>query len=175
LGHRFRVRVAAVSTFVISQMLNVPLGGLWAILTAVIMTEMNVGRSLKTTVDYLIGTLGGVVYAGAIATLVPHTNEVALAGVLALDIAPLALLAAIIPSFRVAPFTAVLVLLGPLTAQAGPIYSAFDRVTEVALGGITVLVVSAVSLLVLPARAQVLAVEAAARGPVRAGGGDAPP
>jgi hypothetical protein len=29
------------------------------------------GRSLKATIDYLVGTLGGAVYAGAIAALVP--------------------------------------------------------------------------------------------------------
>jgi hypothetical protein len=52
--------------------------------------------------------LGRVVYAGAIGTLVPHTIEVALAGVLALAIAPLAVLAA----------TAVLVL-PPIGAPAG--------------------------------------------------------
>jgi len=37
------------------------------------------GRSLKATIDYVVGTLGGAIYAGAVAALVPHANEIALA------------------------------------------------------------------------------------------------
>jgi hypothetical protein len=51
---------------------------LWAVLTAVIVTQMSVGRSLKATFDYLAGTLGGAIYGGAIGGLVPHSNEMAL-------------------------------------------------------------------------------------------------
>jgi uncharacterized membrane protein YccC len=79
--------------------------------------------------------------------------------VLALAIAPLALLAAMNPHFRVAPFTAVIVVLGSTTTHIGPIGSALYRVAEVALGAAAGLVVS---LLVLPARAHVLTTEAAA-------------
>ena len=154
-----RVTVAVLASFAVAQALNVPLA-LWVVLTAVIVTQISVGGSLKATFDYLAGTLGGAVYGGAIAALVPHTGETALLAVLAISVAPLALLAAINPSFRVAPITALIVLLGPSSAQSGPIASALDRMLEVGLGGITAL---AVSLLVLPARAHVLAIEAAAR------------
>jgi hypothetical protein len=34
-------------------------------LTAVILTQMSVGRSMKATIDYLLGTLGGATYTGA--------------------------------------------------------------------------------------------------------------
>ena len=107
-----------------------------------------------------MGTLGGAVYGGGVAALFPHADEIALIGVLAITVAPLALLAAINPSFRVAAFTGVLVLLVPGIAHLGPLESAFDRVLEVATGGITALVVS---LLVLPARGHALAIEAAAQ------------
>ena len=60
---------------------------LWAVLTAVIVTQMSVGRSLKATADYLAGTLGGALYGGAIAVLVPHSSEIALLAVLALAVA----------------------------------------------------------------------------------------
>ena len=60
---------------------------------------------MKATVDYLVGTLGGAVYAGVVAVLVPHSNDVSLAGVLALAVAPLAFLGAVYPSFSVAPLT----------------------------------------------------------------------
>jgi uncharacterized membrane protein YccC len=75
-------------------------------------------------------------------------------------VAPLALLAAIRPSFSVAPFTGVLVLLAPTIIPVTPIASALYRLIEVTLGSIIGLIVS---LLVLPARARVLAFEAARR------------
>jgi uncharacterized membrane protein YccC len=154
-----RVTVAALVSFVLAQLLNIPLGGLWAVLTSVIVTQMSLGGSLKATIEYLVGTLGGAVYGGAIAAIFPHTNELAFLAVLGLAVAPLAFLAAINPSFRVGPFTAVIVLLGSTATHAGPIVSAVYRVLEVALGCITAVVVS---LLVLPAHAHCLAVEAAA-------------
>src|SRR5262249_2820667 len=93
-----RVSIAAVGSFVLSHWLNLPLV-LWTVLTAVILTQMNVGRSVKATLDYMAGTLGGVVYSGAIAVLVPHESELALLAVLAIGIAPMAMLAAINPRF----------------------------------------------------------------------------
>jgi len=154
-----RVSIAAVVSFTISHWLNLPLS-LWTVLTAVILTQMNVGRSVKATLDYMVGTLIGVVYSGAIAVLVPHESELALLAILAIGIAPMAMLAAINPRFAAAPFTAVLVLLAPTIAQVSPFQSAVYRVIEVALGAITGL---AVSLFVFPARAQNLALEIAAR------------
>src|SRR3977135_361292 len=77
-----RVTASALLTLVIGQWLNVPLV-LWAVLTAVIVTQTSVGRSLKATIDYFIGTLGGAIYAGAVAALIPHEGELALLGVLA--------------------------------------------------------------------------------------------
>ena len=157
LALSLRVTIAALLSFVLSHFLHVPLP-LWTVLTAVILTQVSFGRSLKATTDYLAGTLCGAVYAGAVAALVPHTNEIALAGVLALVVAPLALLGAINPSFSAATFTGVLVLLVPGIAHVSPVESAVDRVFEVAVGGITAL---AVSFLVLPTRAYSLTLEAA--------------
>lgn len=158
LGLCLRVTIAALLSFGISRALNAPLP-LWTVLTAVLLTQVSFGRSLKATIDYLVGTLFGAIYAGAVAALVPHASETALAGVLAITVAPLALLAAINPIFTVATFTGVLVLLVPGVTHVGPVESAVYRVLEVAIGGIAAV---AVSLLVLPARAHVLAIEAAA-------------
>jgi uncharacterized membrane protein YccC len=80
--------------------------------------------------------------------------------VLAAALAPLALLAAIKPSFTVAPFTAVMVLLVPMLTHISPLESAYYRVIEVALGGVVAL---AVSFLVFPERAHGLLIEAGAR------------
>jgi len=153
-----RVTVAAIVAFLLAQFLTIPLAGLWAVLTAVIVTQMSLGGSLKATIEYFVGTLGGAVYAGAIATLVPHHSELSLLAVLALAVAPLALLAAVNPNFRVGPFTAVIVVLGTSATHTDPVGSAFYRVIEVALGGVTGLVVS---FLVLPARGHVLMIETA--------------
>jgi uncharacterized membrane protein YccC len=108
----------------------------------------------------LIGTLGGVIYAGAVGVIIPHTGQLSLAAVLAVAVAPVTLLAAISPAFAVAPFTAVLVILAPTIAQISPIESALFRLLEVLLGGLSAL---AVSFLVFPARAHDLTVEAAAK------------
>jgi uncharacterized membrane protein YccC len=159
LGLALRVTIAAVLSFVLSNLLDVPLP-LWTVLTAVILTQVSFGRSVKATIDYLVGTLCGAIYAGTVAALVPHTNEIELVGVLAIAVAPLALLAAINPTFGAATFTGVLVLLVPGLTHAGPVESALYRVIEVAIGGVTAV---AVSLLVLPARAHALAIEAAAQ------------
>jgi uncharacterized membrane protein YccC len=121
---------------------------------------MNVGRSLKATIDYMVGTIGGAVYSGAVAVLVPHTSEIGLLVALAVAIAPLALVAAINTSFSVAPFTAVLVLLAPTIIHVSPVATAFDRVLEVAIGAVIGL---GVSYLVFPERAHGLAIVAAAR------------
>ena len=154
-----RVTVAALLSFVLGKSLNFPLGGLWAVLTAVVVTQTSVGGSLKATIEYLTGTLGGAVYAGVIAVLILPANEISHLIALAIAVAPLALLAAINTNFRVAPYTAVIVILGSSITHAGPLDLAFYRVLEVAIGGVIGL---AVSLLVFPARAHVLAIEAAA-------------
>ena len=159
LSLSLRVTIASLLSFAVSHLLHIPLP-LWTVLTAIILTQVSFGRSVKATIDYLVGTVGGAIYTGAVAALVPHTNEFWLAGSLALAIAPLALLAATYPSFTAATFTAALVLLVPGIAHVGPIESALYRVVEVAIGGVTALTVS---LLIFPIRAQSLAIETAAK------------
>jgi uncharacterized membrane protein YccC len=159
LALSIRVTIAALVSLALAQLLELPLP-LWAVLTAVIVTQMSVGRSLKATFDYLIGTLGGAVYGGAIAVVIPHESEIALLAVLALAVAPLALVAAINSRFSVAPITAIIVLLIPTMTHASPIASAEDRVLEVALGGVTGLFIS---FFLLPSNAHSQVVSAAAR------------
>ena len=155
-----RVTVAALAALALVQTFRFPLHGLWTVLTAIVVTQVSIGGSLRATVEYMIGTLGGAIYAAALGVLVPHTTAASQALVLALAIAPLALAAAINPSFRVAPFSAVIVLLIGGDIGASPIGSAVTRVSEVAFGG---LVAIAVSMLVFPERAHKLSLEAAGR------------
>src|SRR5882724_9113365 len=91
-----RIAVAAVAAYTIAVALHLTLP-LWAVLTSLIVTQMSVGRSLKATRDYMLGTIGGAIYGGAIAVLIPHSGEGGLLALLVLAVAPLAFIAAINP------------------------------------------------------------------------------
>jgi uncharacterized membrane protein YccC len=120
---------------------------------------MSLGKSVKVATDYLIGTLAGVAYGGAIAILVPHESEVAMLVALALAVAPLAFVAAFRANFNVLPITAIIVLLVPAMQHVSPTASALDRVLEVTIGGA---VGFAVSFLIFPSRALAMTTDAAA-------------
>jgi hypothetical protein len=144
-----RLAVAAVAAYAIARALHLMLP-LWAVLTSLIVTQMSVGRSLKATRDYMLGTVGGAVYGGAIAMLIPHSGEVGLLALLVLAVGPTAFIGAINPSLSAATVTAVIVLLVPAMNHANPLDSTVDRLFEVTVGALTGLVVS---FLVLPSRA----------------------
>jgi Fusaric acid resistance protein-like len=150
--------VSAVAAFSLGRVLAVPLHGLWAVLTAVIVTQASVGGSIGASLEYVLGTLAGAVYASLLALLIPHTTPVATAGVLALSVAPLACAAALSKMFRVAPFTAVIVLLLAGQFGEGPLAAAAIRLLEVVLGGAVAVLVS---LVLFPERADQRAKQAA--------------
>ena len=149
LSLAIRLAVAAVAAYAIAKALHLMLP-LWAVLTSLIVTQMSVGRSLKATRDYMLGTVGGAVYGGAIAMLIPHSGEGGLLALLVLTVAPMAFIGAINPSLSAATVTAVIVLLVPAMNHANPLDSTIDRLFEVTVGALTGLVVS---FLVLPSRA----------------------
>jgi uncharacterized membrane protein YccC len=149
LALAFRVTIGAAGAYAIATALQLRLP-LWAVLTSLIVTQMSVGRSLKATRDYMFGTVGGAIYGGAIAVLIPHSGELGLLGLLVLAVAPLAFIAAINPSLNAATVTAVIVLLVPTFSHVDPFASAIDRVMEVTVGALTGLLVS---FFVLPSRA----------------------
>lgn len=149
LGLAIRVTVAATAAYAIATALHLLLP-LWAVLTSIIVTQMSVGRSLKATRDYMLGTIGGAIYGGAIAILIPYSGELGLLGLLVLAVAPLAFVASIYPNLSSATVTAVIVLVLPSMHHADPMASAIDRVSEVSVGAVTGLLVS---FLVLPSRA----------------------
>ena len=124
-----RLAVAAVAAYAIARALHLMLP-LWAVLTSLIVTQMSVGRSLKATRDYMLGTIGGAVYGGAIAVLIPHSGEGGLLALLVLAVAPLAFIGAINPSLSAATVTAVIVLLVPAMNHANPLDSAIDRLSS---------------------------------------------
>ena len=155
----FRMTVAGLLAYVLAELFALP-QGYWAVFSAIIIVQASVGGSIKATTDRLIGTIGGAVAGGAVAYLLPHTSVLSLGVALVIALVPLTLVAALWPNYRIAPLTAVIVLLTPGAQQLGPLDSAFHRIVEITLGSFVGL---GVSLVLLPARAHGLVIGAAAR------------
>ncbi len=144
-----RITVASLATFALARLLGFT-QSTWAVLTALIVMQASVGGSLKATADRFVGSLGGAVWGVAVSLAVPHEGPLSLGVALAVGVAPLAVVAAIRPAYRVAPVTAIILLLGPSGAAPGAVTSAVQRMLEIGLGSLVAL---AVALLVLPERA----------------------
>src|SRR5260370_28855878 len=114
-----RSTTAAVLTLAVSQLLQLPIA-LWAVLTAVILTQISVGRSLKASMDYLITTLGGAIYAGAIGAFVPPDNQFAVFAALAIALAPALPLAPPHPRLRPPPLPAGMGFFAPQLTTTRP-------------------------------------------------------
>lgn len=155
-----RMAVAGTLTFAIAILLGLQ-QGYWAVFTAVIVMQASLGGSVKATVDRLIGTLGGALYGGAIALIVANQGAAAVGLGVAAALLPLGFVAGIDARFRVAPVTAVIVLVSPFGQEGiDPLWFTVDRIFEIALGSVVAL---AVSLVVLPGRAHALLSTATAK------------
>jgi uncharacterized membrane protein YccC len=155
----FRMTVAGLLAYVLAEFFALP-QGYWAVFSAIIVMQASVGGSVKATIDRVIGTIGGAVAGGAVGYLVPHHSVFSLGVALVIALAPLTLVAALWPNYRIAPLTAVIVLLTPGAQQLGPVDSAIFRIVEITLGSFVGL---GVSLLLWPARAHGLVISTAAR------------
>jgi hypothetical protein len=122
-----------------------------------VIVQGSVGGTLAAGLDRFIGTLAGAVL-GAAVSVTGEFWRVPQVLLLMLAVAPVALLAAIRPSFRIAPVTAAILLL-TTPSNGSPIISAVDRVIEIALGTIIGIVVS---IFVLPSRARRICFERSA-------------
>ncbi|MCA0201998.1 MAG: FUSC family protein [Proteobacteria bacterium] len=159
LRHAVRLTVAAVIAYAVGETLALP-QAYWAVFTAVLVSQASVGGSVKAAGDWLIGTLGGGVYAAVVSTLMTETDPVTKAAALGTALLPLAFLAAVRPTFRFAPVTGVIIILiAPLT-QMSPLEAAMNRLIEICIGGAIGIVTS---LFVLPARASRMLNQTAAR------------
>jgi uncharacterized membrane protein YccC len=151
-----RALVAASLSLVIADWLGLP-QSYWAVITTLIIVQGSLGGTLGAGLDRIVGTLAGAALgiAAALARGFWPLPEIML---LVLAVAPVALLAAIRPSFRVAPVTAAIVLLAS-SGTVSPIAAALYRVVEIGLGTVVGIVVS---LLVLPSRARQICFERSA-------------
>jgi len=145
-----RILIAGMVTFFVADVvLGLP-QSYWAVLTSIIVMQSSLGGAFKASIDRITGTIAGAIWGVATAVTVPHGGSWLLATALLLALAPLALLVAFKPVYRVAPVTAVIVLLGTTTQAEGPVLPAIHRVEDIVIGSLVGL---AVALLVLPARA----------------------
>jgi uncharacterized membrane protein YccC len=154
----FRMTVAGILAYVLAELFALP-QGYWAVFSAIIVIQASVGGSVKATIDRVIGTIGGAFAGGVVGYVVPHQSAFSLGVALIIALVPLTLVAALWPNYRIAPLTAVIVLLTPGAQQFGPLDSALYRVVEIAVGSFVGL---GVSLVLLPARAHGLVIGVAA-------------
>ena len=153
-----RVIVGALLTFALGHLFLFP-EVYWGVLTIVLVMQPSVGGAFKATVERIIGTLGGAAWAIVVSASLPHSNLL-LAGVaLAVALAPLAVVAALWPEYRVAPVTAVIVLLGSFEQREGTMIFALHRVLEIGLGCVVALAVA----FVMPAPAHGFLIKATRR------------
>ena len=108
--------VAGLLAYVLAEFFALP-QGYWAVFSAIIVMQASVGGSVKATIDRVIGTIGGAVAGGAVGYIVPHQSVFSLGVALVIALAPLTLVAALWPNYRIAPLTAVIVLLTPGAQQ----------------------------------------------------------
>lgn len=154
-----RIVVAALATFAIGHLLGLT-QSYWAVLTAIIVMQGSVGGAIKAIVDRLVGSLAGAVWGVIICLTVPHESLAQLALALVLAIGPLAVATAFNPAWRVAPVTAIILLLTPTGQHVGPFAAALSRMFEVGLGSVVAVVVT---LVLAPSRASSHLGQSAAR------------
>jgi uncharacterized membrane protein YccC len=147
-----RMTVAALLSYALGEAIGLT-QVYWAVLSSVIVIQGSVGGSVRAGLYRLVGTVGGAFWGAVVAGLMPHGNPAALALALLVAIAPLSIVTAFRIDYRVAPITAIIVLMGAALQQAAPFSAALERVFEITLGSA---VAVAVALFLFPARAHAL-------------------
>jgi len=151
--HAIRVSVAVVTAYGLATLLRLP-QGYWAVFTAVIVVQSSLGATITAGVERFMGTVVGAAVGAGAAML--HLRWPEAGGpILAITAALLAFLAAVRPAFKVAPVTAVIMLIGT-TNHLDPMVAAVLRVGEITVGSVVGI---AATLLIFPARAHASVVE----------------
>ena len=149
-----RVMVGTVIAFAIYHLFNLP-QGYWAVFTVVIVMQASIGGTLAASIDRMKGTLLGAVVGGFAAWLHPRT-PIGLGAAMTVAVGITAFAAAMRPSLKVAPVTAVIMLISPGGGTLGPVMSAVYRVIEISVGSVIGVLAT---LLVFPARSTDVVVE----------------
>jgi uncharacterized membrane protein YccC len=147
LRQAFQIAIAASLAYAIAAWSGMP-QGFWAVMTAILVTQANVGASLGLAVDRLLGSLLGVIVGGIVAFALAEVEDLKPLG-LAGAVFVLGYFSARRPSMRIACVTAAIVILGD-PRFGPPISSAWHRMVEVGIGTLVALVTM---LIVFPSRA----------------------
>ena len=139
--------VAACLAYATSELLQMP-QGFWAVVTAIMVMQANVGASLGQAIDRLLGSLLGVLVGGVFALLLADAHLLRYAG-LAAAVLLLAYFSGRRPALRVACVTAAIVILGD-PRFGTTLSSAGNRIVEVLIGAV---IASLTSLILFPSRA----------------------
>ena len=139
--------IAACLSYLVVDTLGMP-QGFWAVMTAILVTQANVGASLGLAAERFLGSLLGVLVGGAVAVALADARELKFAG-LAVTVLVLGFFSARRPSLRIACVTAAIVVLGD-PSLGPPIASAENRMIEVAIGTVVAILTT---LIVFPSRA----------------------
>lgn len=130
-----------------------------AVITAIFVTQSNIGGSFRMAVEQLFASVVGAVCGVAVVLALDPQDPLTGAVALALTLTPLTVLGAFSAGFRMAPISAVIVFLGGPGLGTDVLLLGFDRILGVGLGcGAGVLV----SIFVLPCRASRAVVSTAA-------------
>lgn len=147
IRHAIRVSAAVGAAFALATLLRLP-QGYWAVFTAVIVVQSSLGATITASMERFMGTVVGAL-AGAVAAYF-HAKWPEFGGViLCVTVALLSFVVSMRPALKVAPVTAVIMLIGQ-TTHMDPLIAASLRVAEITVGS---LVGVAATLLIFPARA----------------------
>ena len=103
-----RTAAAGGLAFICAEILALP-QGYWAVMTAIVIMQASIGASLAAAADRFLGTLAGAALGLVFASVTPST-ELGTIVALMLSTGMLGMLAARVPSFRIAPVTAAILL-----------------------------------------------------------------
>jgi uncharacterized membrane protein YccC len=129
--------LAALFAFLVTRWLGLP-QGYWAVITCLAVVQGSVSATVNAGVARFAGTAVGALFSSMCLFLLMNSPIPVWATLLVL-IAPLSIIAALWPLFRLAPLTGGLVL---LLAGSSGIDFAFGRVVEIGVGGIIGIIVS---------------------------------
>ncbi|WP_281982624.1 FUSC family protein [Thalassorhabdomicrobium marinisediminis] len=158
IKHALRMVVSGAGAYLLVFLLGLQVD-FSAVITAIFVTQSNVGGSYRVAVEQFFAAIAGAVCGAGAAALILPQDPMWMSLALVVALTPLALLGALSPGFRVAPISAVIILLNGPILELDTLTLALDRVLGVSLGcAMGVLV----SLTVLPSRAFPAAVDTAA-------------
>ena len=146
--HAVRVTVAATSAFALYHVWNLP-QGYWAVFTTVIVVQTSIGATMNLAIDRLVGTLFGALVGGLAVALRPQT-PLGLGVAMAIAVIITSFGAASGSRLKVAPVTAVIMLISPSAGHMGPLETAVLRVVEITIGSVIGVLAT---LFIFPARA----------------------